>query len=141
MTTHLFGGVWSPSCANLALKRTAEENIENYDIETIRTIDRNFYVDDCLKSMPTEHQAIRLVEQLRSVLSTRGFRLTKFLSNSKKVLKTLPTLKGQKQLLHGIWMTQSFLLKEHLEFCGIPKVTFLPLTQASRTIHAPNEVC
>ena len=96
MTTHLFGGVWSPSCTNFALKRTAEENIENYDIETIRTIDRNFYIDDCLKSVPTEHQAIRLVEQLRSVLSTRGFRLTKFLSNSKKVLKILPNTERSK---------------------------------------------
>ena len=35
MTSHLFRGVWSPSCASFALKRTALNNQIRYDAETI----------------------------------------------------------------------------------------------------------
>ena len=50
MTTHLFGGVWSPSCANYALRCTAEDFKDAYPDEVRETVRRNFYVDDCLKS-------------------------------------------------------------------------------------------
>lgn len=48
MTVHLFGGVWSPSCANFALRHTADDNRNEFDDEVIRCVRRNFYVDDCL---------------------------------------------------------------------------------------------
>lgn len=44
MRVHLFGGASSPSCANFALKRTAEDN-KDYDPQTIETVKRNFYVE------------------------------------------------------------------------------------------------
>ena len=49
MTTHLFGGVWSPSCASPALKKCAQDNVSDFHPSTISTVDTNFYVDDCLK--------------------------------------------------------------------------------------------
>ena len=100
MTTHLFGGVWSPSCANFALRKVAEENTANFDEETINTVHHNFYVDDCLKSLSTNANAIKLIHQLRRLLSLRGFHLTKFISNSKEVLQSLPdtTLSGTASL-------------------------------------------
>ena len=54
---------------------------------------RNFYVDDCLKSVESEEQAIQLQAELREVLSRGGFRLTKFMSNSRKVLASIPESK------------------------------------------------
>ncbi|XP_073243765.1 uncharacterized protein [Porites lutea] len=60
MLVHLFGGASSPSCANYALKRTAEDNKEDFDAVTIATVKRNFYVDDCLKSVPTNPKAVKL---------------------------------------------------------------------------------
>lgn len=90
MTSHLFGGVWSPSCANYALHKCAKDYAENYDVETVRTVLENFYVDDCLKSVDTELEAIRLAEQLTSLLSQGGFHLTKWISNSRGVLMTIP---------------------------------------------------
>ena len=36
MRVHLFGGASSPSCVNFALKRTAEDNIEGFDPETMK---------------------------------------------------------------------------------------------------------
>ena len=53
MMVHLFGAVSSPSCANFALRKTAEDNKEKFNPEVINTVHKNFYVDDCLKSVPT----------------------------------------------------------------------------------------
>ena len=83
MRVHLFGGASSPSCANYALKKTADDNKEE-------TVDRNFYVDDCLKSVSNEDKAVNLAKQLRELLARGGFNLTKWLSNSRKVLESLP---------------------------------------------------
>ena len=66
MTVHLFGAVSSPSCANFALRKTAEANFQRFDFEVINTVRRNFYVDDCLKSVPSESEAIRLTADLTS---------------------------------------------------------------------------
>ena len=49
MRVHLFGGASSPSCANFALRKTAEDNKEEFDPVAIETVNKNFYVDDCLK--------------------------------------------------------------------------------------------
>ena len=89
MLVHLFGGASSPSCANYALKRTAEDNKEDFDAVTIATVKRNFYVDDCLKSVPTNPKAVKLVGELRELLSRGGFRLTNWISNSKEVMDSV----------------------------------------------------
>ena len=90
MRVHLFGGASSPSCANFALKKTAEENKTDFDVQTVETVMLNFYVDDCLKSVPTDQEAFNLADQLHKLLARGGFNLTKWLSNSKKVLESLP---------------------------------------------------
>ena len=90
MTVHLFGGVSWPSCANVALRKTAEDNKASFDPETVRTVERNFYVDDCLKSVASEESATLLVKDLTELLSKGGFRLTKWLSNSRKVVESIP---------------------------------------------------
>ena len=90
MRVHLFGGASSPSCANFALKKTVEENKGDFDAQTVETVMRNFYVDDCLKSVPTDQEAINLTKQLHKRLARGGFNLTKWLSNSRKVLESSP---------------------------------------------------
>lgn len=90
MAVHLFGGVWSPSCCNFAMRRTAEDNQHDFDTETVSTVLSNFYVDDCLKSVRTVDQAIRLAQQLISLLQRGGFNLTKWVSNSPEVMASLP---------------------------------------------------
>ena len=89
MLVHLFGATSSPCCASFALKRTASDKT-GYDVQTIDTVNRNFYVDDCLKSVPTVPEARRLVTQLTDLLAKGGFRLTKWLSNCHEVLKSIP---------------------------------------------------
>ncbi|KAL7826268.1 hypothetical protein SRHO_G00340060 [Serrasalmus rhombeus] len=90
MKVHLFGAISSPSCANFALQKTAQDNQHNYDKEVIETIQNNFYVDDCLKTADTEMHAIKLHKGLSDLCSTGGFKLTKWVSNSKKVLEVTP---------------------------------------------------
>jgi len=91
MLVHLFGATSSPSCANFGLKQTADDNQEMFSKEAVRTLRRNFYVDDCLKSIKGETKAISLVSELRALLSKGGFWLTKWISNSRKVIESVPT--------------------------------------------------
>ena len=90
MQVHLFGATSSPSCASFSLKRTASDNEGEFDPETIQTVNRNFYVEDCLKSVSTTEKAVRLSGQLRELLLRGGFRLTKWLSNDRNVIATIP---------------------------------------------------
>ncbi|KAJ8034141.1 hypothetical protein HOLleu_20860 [Holothuria leucospilota] len=88
MMVHLFGATSSPSCASFALKQTAKDNRESFSEEAVRTVNESFYVDDCLKSVQTKEQAVALVKELRELLHRGGFRLTKWVSNSRDVLET-----------------------------------------------------
>ena len=90
MKKHIFGAASSPSCANLCLKKTTTLKQEKFDPETVRTVDRNFYVDDLMKSVKSTEAAVRLVKQLREILANGGFRLHKWLSNDRKVLEKVP---------------------------------------------------
>lgn len=53
-----------------------QDGNKDFDAVTIGTIKRNFYVDDCLKSVPTNPKAVKLVSELRELLSRGGFHLT-----------------------------------------------------------------
>ena len=68
----------------------ASDNQGEFDEETITAVDRNFTIDDCLKSIPTTEKAARLSGQLRKLLSRGWFRLTKWNSNDRNVIATVP---------------------------------------------------
>ena len=84
MTVHLFGAKSSPTCANFALRKTATDNADQFDEDAVGTVIPNFYVDDCLKSVRDE--------DLRDILQRGGFRLTKWVSNSPKVVASIPEI-------------------------------------------------
>ena len=88
MTVHIFGAKSSPSCCTFALKRTVSDN--DTDELTKTTVLENFYMDDCLVSVPDEPAAMALRENLTSVLAAGGFRLTKWVANSLEVLQSIP---------------------------------------------------
>ncbi|KAK6178189.1 hypothetical protein SNE40_012999 [Patella caerulea] len=90
MTVHIFGAVSSPSCSNYALKRTAYDNQDKFSEVAVNTVLKDFYVDDCLKSVKTEFEAINLCRELRQLLSKGGFNLLKWISNSRELLNSLP---------------------------------------------------
>ena len=98
MMVHLFGGIWSPSCASFALKKTAVDNQDKFDGDIISTVNRNFYVDDLRKSMKNSTDAIRIYKEVCELLSLGGFRLTKWISNSGAVLNAIPEAEWSKEL-------------------------------------------
>ena len=98
MTVHPFGARSSPSIANYALKRTAEDCGDEYSLVTKQTVEQNFYVDDCLKSVNSVEGAIEVVRELRDLCQRGGFRLTKFVSNSREVLQSIPSDERGKQV-------------------------------------------
>ena len=81
MAVHLFGATSSPSCANIALRQTAIDHGTEFDKSVITTVNKNFYVDDCLKSFETEQNAIQLVQDLsvllrKAVLTSQSLQAT-----------------------------------------------------------------
>ena len=102
MKVHVFGATSSPCCARNALMRSADDNIDDNrdDIgkTAIEVIHSNFYVDDCLSSTGDPNFAIQLVARLRSILSKGGFRLTKWISNDRNVISSIPETERAKSL-------------------------------------------
>ena len=90
LTVHTFGLTSSPSIAGYALRRTAHQNLSNASELALSTIQNQFYVDDLLTSVKTSNQAVQLISELDSVLSSGGFTLAKLASNRPEVLETLP---------------------------------------------------
>ena len=50
MCVHVFRGTSSPSYCNFALKQTSTDNLEEFGSAAAHSLQRNFYVDDMLKS-------------------------------------------------------------------------------------------
>ena len=90
MVVHLFGAASSPSCSTFALCKTTEDNSDHLQEEVVSTVKKNFYVDYCLKSLPSAEETSHHASNLRSLLSRGGFRLTKWISNDPRVLETIP---------------------------------------------------
>ena len=90
MKVHSFGGILSPSSSNFSLRKTANDHRQEVHPEIVSTVERNFYVDDCLKSVQTPHFAVCLVQELTELLKKSVFRLTKWVSNSQEVVESIP---------------------------------------------------
>ena len=90
MLVHIFNAKSSPCCANKALLQTADGNEPKYGREVADVVRRNFYVDDLLKSTTTTEKATELALKVIDLLAQGGFRLTKFMSNRKEVLREIP---------------------------------------------------
>ena len=54
------------------------------------TILRNFYVDDCLKSLSSSSAAVKHEADLRKLMSIGRFNLAKWASNDRQVLESIP---------------------------------------------------
>lgn len=96
MLVHLFGATSSPSCANYALRKTAEDNKDCFSPVVCDTVHHNFYVDDCLKSLPSKEEAVQMVQDLANMLQKGGFHLSKWITNSRTVLASIAEEKRSK---------------------------------------------
>jgi len=90
MMVHLFGATASSSCVNFSLRRTATDSCQKFRKEAVDIVKEHFHIDNCLKSVPSETEGISLVNELHTLLSKGGFHLTKWISNSQKVIDSIP---------------------------------------------------
>lgn len=84
MRAHVFGNSPSPAIATYGIRKT----VENADEDVKDFVNRNFYVDDGLISLPDEASAIDLMKRTQSVMKSEGrLRLHKITSNKLAVME------------------------------------------------------
>ena len=88
-TRHVFGAKSLPTCANYALHQVAKDNAVNNE-SVVRTVQRNFYMDDFLKSVRTPQEAIEIYQKVRDILIKGGFNLTKWKTSDDEVKSQIP---------------------------------------------------
>ena len=97
-TRHVSGANSSPICANYALHQVAKDNGVN-DESIVRTVPRNFYMDDFLKSVRTTQEAIKSYHKVRDVLIKGGFDLTKCITSDDEVKSQIPEIDRSTKLV------------------------------------------
>jgi len=99
ITSHIFDAKDSPSCANVCLKRAAEDSKGKFSNEAVNAVTKDFYVDDFVKAVGTVNEASSLANEVTCLLSEAGFRLRKWMSNSREVLSEIPDGEGARPTL------------------------------------------
>ena len=100
MCVHLFGAVSSPSIANYIINRIGADSAAEYGDDVRKVLQREFYVDNLLTSVPTETEAISLLSRTAAACAEGGFNLRKVASNSPSVIKAVPKDKRAGSLQH-----------------------------------------
>lgn len=91
MKVHVFGNSPSPAVAIYGLRRAVRKGAQRYGQDTVNFVERHFYVDDGLCSVPTDAEAIDLLRRTQASLAESNLRLHKFASNSPAVLAAFPS--------------------------------------------------
>lgn len=78
----------SPGCANFGLKYLAQQYRANFPAASA-FIEKDFYVDDGIISVPTVQEAKELIVEAQQLCNRGGLRLHKFNSNHKDVLSCI----------------------------------------------------
>ncbi|XP_068749449.1 uncharacterized protein [Montipora capricornis] len=88
----IFGAASSSCMANYVLRKTALDNRQDvaFSADRIKSVEKNFYKDDFLKSVCDETTAVRMFREMTSLLARGGFRFTKWISSSREVLSQIP---------------------------------------------------
>ena len=87
---HIFGAKSSPTCVNYALQQVGRDSRDDNGM-VAKLINRNFYMDDFVKSVASREEAVEAYKCLRKSLADRGFQLTKWICNSEKVMEEIPS--------------------------------------------------
>ena len=88
MTSHLFGGIWCASSSTYALRKTLQDF---HSTELVReSVEKSMYVDDLLKSLITQIEAMAVICGSKDTLAEGGFDITQFLANDPEVMSVVP---------------------------------------------------
>ena len=87
---HIFGAKSSPTCVNYALQQVGRDSRDDNGM-VAKLINRNFFMDNFVKSVASGAEAVEAYKCLRKSLADRGFQLTKWICNSEKVMEEIPS--------------------------------------------------
>ncbi|XP_035988362.1 uncharacterized protein LOC118560918 [Fundulus heteroclitus] len=87
MKVHVFGNSPSPAVAVYGLRKAIKAGAKEYGADTVNFVERHFYVDDGLISLPSPAEAIDLLQRTQASLAESNLRLHKFASNSQTVMQ------------------------------------------------------
>ena len=85
----LFGEIGAPARANYVICLAAEDHRHLYPLVS-SIMDSWFYMDDAMGSVYSIAEGVQVVQQLTELMAKAGFHLYKWLSNSVKVLCSIP---------------------------------------------------
>ena len=93
--TLVMGVVDSPFQALTVLQKLVQRKLDDsksstFEKHVCREMLRNFYMDDCTLSCSNEEEAIKMRKAIQKILAEGTFIIRKWISNSQKVLKTIP---------------------------------------------------
>ncbi|XP_016336888.1 uncharacterized protein LOC107684994 [Sinocyclocheilus anshuiensis] len=100
MKVHVFGNSPSPAVAIYGLRRAALFNEAEFGADVRHFIERDFYVDDRLKSLPSINEAISLLKATKDMLAISNLRLHKIASNCSAVMHAFSPADYAKDLKH-----------------------------------------
>ncbi|XP_024865045.1 uncharacterized protein LOC119617585 [Kryptolebias marmoratus] len=98
-----FGTTCSPCCATFALQKHVTDHSQPED-DVCVAINKSFYVDNCLQSLPCPVAAKALVDKLHHLLAGGGFELRQWASNNPNVIHHLPP--DTKSTSCELWLNQ-----------------------------------
>lgn len=99
-----FGTTCSPCCATYALqKHVIDHSQPEYNVR--HSLERCFYVDNCLQSVATPDEAKVLVNTLSNLLAEGGFELRQWACNFPNVIDHLP--KDARSESSELWLNQT----------------------------------
>lgn len=90
MKVHVFGNSPCPAVAIYGLRRAVREGVQEHGADTVNFVERQFYFDDGLCSVPTDAEAIDLLHRTQTSLAKSNLLLHQFASNSQAVLDAFP---------------------------------------------------
>lgn len=100
MKVHIFGNSPSPAVAIYGLRRAALYGEAEFGTDARHFIERDFYVDDGLKSFSSISEAISLLKATKDMLAIFSLRLHSLASNSPAVMHAFSSADYAKDLKH-----------------------------------------
>ena len=89
MTRVTFGDTCSPFLPISTVQKHAQHHHSEYP-KAADEVSENMYVDDLLPGAEDAENAVQLKNDLCNMLNSGGFKLTKWASNSDKVMESIP---------------------------------------------------
>lgn len=114
MRVHVFGNSPSPAVAIYGLRRAAKQGETEFGSDTRQYVERDFYVDDGLKSFSTEAEAICVIKRAQEMLAASNLRLHKIASNRPAVIEAFPPEDRAKEIKDLNLLTDDLPLQRSL---------------------------